>query len=95
MLREGKWTGWAPTQLLGMDVKGKTLGLVGFGRIAKEAARRVRARAHGASLITRAVGPVLRKKVRSAPSIPRRWMSLLAASDVVSLHCPGVRPRAT
>jgi lactate dehydrogenase-like 2-hydroxyacid dehydrogenase len=43
LLREGKWTGWAPTQLLGMDVKGKTLGLIGFGRIAKEAARRARA----------------------------------------------------
>ena len=43
LLRAGAWTGWAPTQLLGSDLRGKTLGLVGFGRIAKETARRARA----------------------------------------------------
>ena len=42
-LRAGEWRGWAPTQLLGQDLRGKTLGLVGFGRIARETARRARA----------------------------------------------------
>jgi len=39
VLRSGKWIGWAPTQLLGEDLRGKTLGLIGFGRIARETAR--------------------------------------------------------
>ncbi|MFC4311540.1 2-hydroxyacid dehydrogenase [Steroidobacter flavus] len=89
LLREGKWTGWAPTQLLGMDVKGKTLGLIGFGRIAKEAARRARA----------ALGMRIAYHSRSRASAEEESAlgaehhatleSLLAASDVVSLHCPG------
>lgn len=89
LLREGKWTGWAPTQLLGMDVKGKTLGLIGFGRIAKEAARRARA----------ALGMRIAYHSRSRASAEEEGAlgaeyhstleSLLAASDVVSLHCPG------
>ncbi|WP_293857986.1 2-hydroxyacid dehydrogenase [Steroidobacter sp.] len=89
VLRNGKWTGWAPTQLLGMDVKGKTLGLVGFGRIAKEAARRARA----------ALGMRIAYHSRSRASTEEESAleaehhttldSLLAASDVVSLHCPG------
>jgi lactate dehydrogenase-like 2-hydroxyacid dehydrogenase len=34
-LRAGQWTGWRPTHLLGTSLRGKTLGLVGFGRIAQ------------------------------------------------------------
>lgn len=40
MLRAGKWTGWAPTQLLGMHITGKTLGVIGMGRIGKAIAKR-------------------------------------------------------
>ena len=40
LVRSGKWTGWKPTQLLGMHVTGKTLGVVGMGRIGKAVARR-------------------------------------------------------
>nr|WP_298719520.1 D-glycerate dehydrogenase [uncultured Steroidobacter sp.] len=89
VLRAGRWTGWAPTQLLGMDVKGKTLGLVGFGRIARETARRARA----------ALGMHIAYFSRSRASVEEERAlgaehhatleSLLAASDVVSLHCPG------
>lgn len=89
IVRAGKWTGWAPTQLLGTDVKGKTLGLVGFGRIAKEAARRARA----------ALGMRIAYHSRSRASVEEEAAlgaehhatleCLLAASDVVSLHCPG------
>ena len=89
LLRMGKWTGWAPTQLLGMDVKGKTLGLIGFGRIAKEVARRTRA----------ALGMRIAYHSRTRASADEESAlgaehhatleSLLPASDVVSLHCPG------
>lgn len=42
MVRAGKWPGWHPTQLLGLHVSGKTLGVVGMGRIGKAIARRAR-----------------------------------------------------
>ena len=41
-VRAGAWTGWRPTHLLGTKVSGKTLGLVGMGRIARAVARRAR-----------------------------------------------------
>lgn len=40
MVRAGNWTGWHPTQLLGMHVTGRTLGIIGMGRIGKAIARR-------------------------------------------------------
>ncbi len=43
MVRAGKWAGWHPTQLLGMHVTGKTLGIVGMGRIGKAIAKRAAA----------------------------------------------------
>lgn len=43
MLRAGNWEGWHPTQLLGMHVTGKTLGVIGMGRIGKAIAKRAQA----------------------------------------------------
>ncbi|MGC9420714.1 MAG: 2-hydroxyacid dehydrogenase [Rhodovulum sp.] len=40
MLRAGQWTGWHPTQMLGLHVTGKTLGIVGMGNIGQALARR-------------------------------------------------------
>src|SRR5207244_13379049 len=40
LVREGQWEGWAPTPLLGADVFGKTLGIIGMGRIGRAVARR-------------------------------------------------------
>lgn len=40
MLRAGQWTGWNPTQLLGGHVTGRTLGIIGMGRIGRAIARR-------------------------------------------------------
>ena len=40
LVRSGRWTGWHPTQLLGASVTGKTLGVIGMGRIGKAVARR-------------------------------------------------------
>jgi lactate dehydrogenase-like 2-hydroxyacid dehydrogenase len=89
LLREGKWTGWAPTQLLGTDVKGKTLGLIGFGRIAKEVARRARA-AFGMRIAYHSRSRASAEEERALGAEHHATLeSLLAASDVVSLHCPG------
>ncbi|MBS1304015.1 D-glycerate dehydrogenase [Loktanella sp. SALINAS62] len=40
LVRSGEWTGWTPTQLLGMHLTGKRLGIVGMGRIGQAIARR-------------------------------------------------------
>lgn len=40
LLRAGRWEGWHPTQLLGLHVSGKRLGLIGMGRIGRAIARR-------------------------------------------------------
>jgi len=40
LVRGGKWTGWEPLQMLGTDVSGATLGVIGFGRIGRAVARR-------------------------------------------------------
>ncbi|MEE8322212.1 MAG: NAD(P)-dependent oxidoreductase [Candidatus Bathyarchaeia archaeon] len=41
-MRSGKWRGWGPKQFLGFDVHGKTLGIIGLGRIGVAIARRAR-----------------------------------------------------
>ena len=43
LIRAGQWAGWAPTQLLGLELNGATLGIVGMGRIGQALARRARA----------------------------------------------------
>ena len=43
LVRAREWTGWEPMQMLGADVTGATLGLIGFGRIGKAMAKRARA----------------------------------------------------
>ena len=42
LVRSGLWSGWAPTQLLGMGLVGRRLGILGMGRIGREVARRAR-----------------------------------------------------
>lgn len=88
LCRSGRWTGWEPLQLLGLDVSGKTLGLVGFGRIARAVARRahdgfgMRLLIHTRSEVD---GSLLeRYDARQCHGLPE----LLESSDFVSLHCP-------
>lgn len=88
-LRAGAWTGWRPTHLLGTQVSGKTLGLIGFGRIAQAVARRAHA-GFGMRVLfhTRSAPPpevVAALGATQAASLD----DLLAQSDFVSLHCPG------
>jgi lactate dehydrogenase-like 2-hydroxyacid dehydrogenase len=42
LVRAGRWTGWAPTQLIGTQVSGRRLGIFGMGRIGRELARMAR-----------------------------------------------------
>jgi glyoxylate reductase len=86
LARSGNWKGWNLDQLCGADVWGKTLGLVGFGRIGRAVARR----ASGFQmkvLYTDAVR-VTEEVEKSVNAEYRDLNTLLAESDFVSLHVP-------
>lgn len=88
-LRAGNWTGWRPTHMIGSRVSGKTIGIIGMGRIGKATARRAHL-GFGMDVVfynrskvdddeTRAMA------ARQLPTIE----DVLAEADFVSLHCPG------
>jgi glyoxylate reductase len=84
LVRTGNWTGWAPTQMLGTDVTGKTLGIVGMGRIGQAVAYR----ATGFRMSVLYAG---RHAVSSPPgvSLTRQPLdAVLKHSDYLSLHVP-------
>lgn len=88
-IRAGEWHGWCPTHMIGAKVTGKTLGIIGMGRIGKAAAKRAHFgfdmdivfynRSKVDDEETRAMG------ARQLGSVEE----VLAQSDFVSLHCPG------
>jgi glyoxylate reductase len=80
-VRAGKWTGWALDYMLGMELRGKQLGIVGMGRIGRAVAEK--APAFGMRVAYAARKPV---DLDGAEHMPLD--RLLATSDVVSLHCP-------
>jgi glyoxylate reductase len=75
LIRRAGWQGWAFDQLLGMQLRGRQLGIVGFGRIGKAVATRASA-----------FGMTVAHASRSGGGMPLD--RLLATSDVVSLHVP-------
>ncbi len=74
MLRAGQFRGWAPTMLLGRELRGRTLGILGYGRIGRAVARRAEGFGMRVLFAARSGGVPLDE--------------LLAASDVLSIHCP-------
>lgn len=88
-LRAGQWHGWAPTHMLGQDLRGKTLGLVGFGRIARETARRARALLDVRVAYHSRSRASIDDEAMLGATYHESLAALLAASDIVSLHCPG------
>jgi len=90
-VRNGAWSGWRPTHLLGRSARGKTLGIVGYGRIGRAVARRA-ASALGMQIIWYAPRvPRIDDLSTDGPQDAKRVDSLeelLQRADVVSLHCP-------
>lgn len=88
-LRGGEWTGWRPTHMMGTSVTGKTLGLIGMGRIARAVAARA---AHGFNMkiVFHDPFPPRPEDIEglnaSACDSPE---AVFAQADFVSLHCPG------
>lgn len=89
LVRNNEWKGWGPTHMLGQKVTGKTLGLIGFGRIAQAVARK----AHfgfGMKILCYAPHAPSPETLREyeATYYPTAEEALRQA-DFISLHCPG------
>ena len=88
-LRAGEWTGWRPTHMMGTSVTGKTLGLIGMGRIA----RAVAARAHhgfNMKIIFHDPFPPRPEDIAGLDAVAcDSPQDVFAQADFVSLHCPG------
>ena len=80
----GKWKTWGPMLLLGADLKGATLGLIGFGRIGKAVARR----ATGFDMRVLYYDPNEKKPDRELKATRVDFETLLGQSDFISLHTP-------
>lgn len=88
LVRDGRWTGWTPTQLLGTRLTGKTLGIVGYGRIGRAVARRAHL-GFGMRVLYHGRRPL---PPDAADPAHAEWCAalddLLPRCDVLSLHVP-------
>jgi glyoxylate reductase len=84
-VRAGKWHTWEPMGLLGADIHGATLGLVGFGRIGQAMAKR----AKGFEMRILFHDPNYKEKMHKDTEVESASLDqLLKESDFVSLHVP-------
>ncbi|MEM9392854.1 MAG: D-glycerate dehydrogenase [Pseudomonadota bacterium] len=85
MVRAGTWEGWHPTQMLGLHVSGKTLGVIGMGRIGQAIAHRCH---YGFGMDV-----VFQNRSPKTPSLPARQLesmeAVAAAADVLVVAVPG------
>ena len=87
-LRGGQWTGWRPTHMLGTHVTGKTLGLIGMGRIARAVAQRAH-HGFGMKVIYHDPFPPPADVAQALGAEARDTLEdVLEEADFVSLHCP-------
>ncbi len=88
-LRAGQWTGWRPTHMMGAQVTGKTLGLIGMGRIGRAVARR----AHFGFDMEVLFHDPFPPSAEDAEALGARACDsveeVLERADFVSLHTPG------
>lgn len=86
LVRAGRWQGWYPTHMMGVDITGKSLAIVGMGRIGLAMARKAH---HGFNM------KILyhnRREVAEAGELDAEYFSdledMLGTADFVALHCP-------
>ncbi|MFM6828920.1 MAG: 2-hydroxyacid dehydrogenase [Novosphingobium sp.] len=87
VLRAGKWEGWAPSTMLGHRLAGKTLGIVGMGRIGQAVAWRARAFGLNVTYHSRHRLPEAQETMFGARFEPN-LDTLVAEADILTLHCP-------
>jgi glyoxylate reductase len=84
-IRAGEWKTWEPMTLLGADITGATLGILGYGRIGQAMARR----AHGFDMRILAYSPSLKEGDSPQPGVTAASIeTVLRESDFVSVHTP-------
>jgi lactate dehydrogenase-like 2-hydroxyacid dehydrogenase len=83
-VREGRWKTWGPMLLMGVDIHGATLGIVGFGRIGREMARR--GRGFGMNVLYHDVHPATAEEEAELGARRVEMEELLRDSDFISLH---------
>jgi len=86
LLRRGAWRGWALDFMLGTDLRGKTLGIVGMGRIGQAVA--ARAAVFGMRVIYTTLGPDPAMATSGEPHARVSFDELLTGADVISIHVP-------
>jgi len=87
-LRSGRWTGWRPTHMLATRVHGKTLGLIGIGRIGRAVARRAHL-GFGMRIVYHDPYPLSDAEAATLSADRKDSIeAVLRESDFVSLHCP-------
>jgi glyoxylate reductase len=85
MVARNEWQGWAPLQLLGQDITGRTLGIIGMGRIGGEVAKRAKGFDMRVLYFNR------KRDLEAESQLDVHYAdlpTLLKESDVVSIHCP-------
>jgi lactate dehydrogenase-like 2-hydroxyacid dehydrogenase len=87
LVRAGRWSGWTPTQLRGCELRGRILGLLGFGRIGQAVAAKA-AQAFGMKIAYHARGRYDGDGFADAAYV-EDLDRLAEAADVLSIHCPG------
>ncbi len=85
MVRQGRWVGWSPIQLMGVQPGGKRLGILGMGRIGQAVARRARAFGMAIHYHNRKRLP---KNDEDGATFHATPEALLRVSDFLSFHCP-------
>lgn len=87
LVRNGEWSGWAPSALLGRKLAGKTLGIVGMGRIGQAVAHRARAFGLQIAYHNRKRLPEALENMLHA-SFVTELDDLVEQADILTLHCP-------
>jgi glyoxylate reductase len=85
LVRAGRWRGWEPEQLVGLDLDGAQLGVVGLGRIGRAVAERARGFGMRVRYAQPRPAPVEVERALAAERVPLD--ELFAGCDVVTLHC--------
>lgn len=85
-MRGGKYKGWDPELLVGTDMKGKVIGLIGGGAIGIEVAR-ILSKGFGSTIIYSDV--IENKTLEGETGAAKKELDeLLKTADIISLHCP-------
>ncbi len=85
-LREGKFKGWAPMLFLGNDVYGKTLGIIGLGRIGRAVAHR--AKGFNMKIIYHEPKRLTKEIEKEHCAEYREFEALLKEADFITIHVP-------